>query len=59
MKISHYKRQKIDITVFVSSYSNESVEEPLMKDFKQKYLTNIAHQDYVQFIDFSHLCEGI
>ena len=59
MKISHYKRQKIDIKVFVSSYSNESVEEPLMKDFKQKYLTNIAHQDYVEFIDFSHLCEGI
>ena len=59
MKISYYKKQNLPIKIIVSSYSNDSTDDPLMQDLKTKYLAHIVHEEYVHFVDFLHLCEGI
>ena len=59
IKISYYKRQNVDMKVFISSYSNDSYDSPLMEDFRERYMPRLVHEEFVEFIDFKHLCEGI
>ena len=59
IKTSHYKIQNVRMKVLISSYINNSCDSALMKDLKNYYLAHFMHEDYVEFTDFPHLCEGI
>ena len=57
MKISHYKRQRLKMKIFITSYMANS-ESQLIQDFKEKYLAYLPSECVVHFVPFNALCQG-
>ena len=57
MKISHYKKQRLKLNIFVTSYM-AALGSKLIEEFKQKYLFHMPTECKVKFDPFNLLCKG-
>ena len=59
MKISQYRREGRQVEVIVTDFYAVSSDEPLMKDFREKYLSSLAGQDNVRIVPCRVLCQEL
>ena len=59
MKISQYRREGRQVEVIVTSFEAYSSDDPLMKDFIEKYLFSLVQQDNVRIVPCRVLCEEL
>ena len=54
MKISHYRKEKVKINVFLTSYCSAM---KLNQDFLKTHLRHLANSDEILVMNFFRLCE--
>ena len=59
IKVSHFKRQNIEMKIIVSSYGNHTVQpKKLLEDLENKYLGHLKLEKK-DFVLFEELCYGM
>ena len=59
MRFAYYKDRGVKVNVIASSYFAENDNVLLLKDMREKYLSQFSSNKSVKIVAFVKLCEGI